>query len=200
MYHLPPEKIEKAAANPKDSRVILTGVHYDAQENVWVATDGVIMAVAPAPALEEDTGTPPPTTIPSEAIKDARRIGKYAEKMLTPTPDGALTYATKTGTATTNPLEGTYPKWEMVVKDNAHEIGDEGTITIGLNARLLHQLVQAIKDDEDTVALTLQPDEPSKCITVRPLLCARYGDWSVNSKVYGLIMPVHIAAEGQAQK
>lgn len=123
------------------TREYLCDPYLDADAGKVVATDGHRMIVVPAGADGDSSGF-----VSSEAFVEGRRLAKKAkvfdyviegrEKL----SNGAV-YTTEQGRK--------FPPWKSVVPE--HQPGDEDTVTFGLNARYLKELVDALGGKENVV-------------------------------------------------
>lgn len=141
-----------------------------ADDGAWrvYATDSYKLVAIDVEAGDEDTAG----ALPVDAIKASRKHGgvlSVNEACVTggvsyPRPDveQSLDYEQLLGGA---PVEGA-----------------DGTVTFGINAKLLHELAQAM--GEDTLRVTVNTESPGKPMRVRRL--------DGSEAVRGLLMPVRI--------
>ena len=162
---LPESKIEKAAPT-NDVRYYLNGIYHDKDQNVVVATNGSILARIPAVDNDDDhTGI-----IPLDAVKDARKQSKHEPKI-------TINGAANTINGASYPLiDGKYPDYLRVIPDI--EPGQPATIT--LNAKLLHELAQAISNNPKNMEVSIWITDKNSAMQVK----------STNSpENLGVIMP-----------
>ena len=105
----------------KDSRLVLTGIHHDAEERVAVATDGHLMVWSSDEYDEKHAGQ---TIATATAENNGERVQKG------------------------EPIEGRYPKWKNVVESNANKHGKHAQeIDLQGLADFLADLQERIKAD-----------------------------------------------------
>ena len=174
------------AASKDASRYAIDGVAY--RDNGLVATNGRILAFVPC--LDENTDAPtggdgPILTI--QTMKDAKRAAGRGEQtgiLLNGNAQVIDGPAHELHPATT---DWTFPDYKNVVPTDAP------AFTVGLNAKLLHELAQAIGSDELQISFHREeidhgpPDGPAM---VRPIV---NGDVPEGKTApWGVIMPISV--------
>ena len=138
-------KIENCIS-PDTTREHLCKAYLDTEKKRLVATDGHMMAVVPVIVEEGDVSG----FVTADAIKTARKVKVNPEVSIH--CNGAL--AIDNGPTFARPTDGQFPPYEQVMPE--YRQGDAGTITIGLNAGYLHDLMQALGSPKSgIVSLTI---------------------------------------------
>lgn len=182
MITLPDTKIEKAAVQKFDGRPVLNAVYFDAERQVAVAADGYILAVVPCEC--EFNTDQKNVLVPLDAIKELRKV--KANKTFDVSEDGkSVSFCSKAGNVTVETTDGHFPDYTRITAD-AKKPGTENTVTIGLSAKFLLRLAEAVSNDGDHIALTIQTDNLGSPYTVHSP--SHYSD----KDAMGLIMPYHI--------
>ena len=142
-------KLEEATSGPKDLRPILENIFVN--KGHAIATNGKVLAMVPAETQIDEPGN----SCSGKVLKAARKGLKKHENMAeVPLKD----------------LEGKFPDITQVIP------AEEANYTIGIDAKLLYALSQALGCDR----LTLNIIDSKRAIKVRP-----FGDKAAS----GLIMP-----------
>ena len=171
-------KIHLAAAK-EESRYMITSVQLDLSEPeaaVLVATDGRGLAVVHGEQQATDTEG----QIPVEAIKAAAKSAmgeKGKTKYSTIECNGTAEVKDKEGNLSSfqRPTDCKFPDWRKIVPK-------EGKYTIGLNARKLWELAQAIGCENVQVSFSA-PDEP---VLLKPISI----DGASDRRNYAVLMPI----------
>jgi DNA polymerase III sliding clamp (beta) subunit (PCNA family) len=170
----------------------LANVHFDAVAKVLVATNGHWLAKVPC---EVDADHDASGFISPDAFKAARKASKRSNDMLIGA-NGALVIqdATTLQTVATLPRPtvdacGEFPPYEQVIP--AYKAGDEGTITIGLNAAYLLDLVRAIGSEKKLAEITIKLPEKDDAGKFKAMLDPVVVNGSVAGGV-GVLMPFRI--------
>lgn len=125
-----PAGLEKSASTDA-ARYIMNGVHFNAENNEWAATDGKLLTVYP-----EAANGRPSVIIPLEAVKRHRKTGTPIEF------DGARTVTC--GGQEFRAIEGIYPKYRRVIP-KAEEYAEH---FVCINALALEQIFAAMPRKE----------------------------------------------------
>jgi hypothetical protein len=164
-------KIEKAASKDQTRQ----NLHHPiltksaAGEDVLVACDGHILAVVPVLAFHDDTSGP----ISGDALALARKNAKKTDAASV-RANGSLVLAD--GATLPRPeQEGYYPNWEQILESSKSQ---EPTVTLGLNAKLMADLAEALGSNKGVIKLEIT--DANSAIRVS------------TDKGYGLIMPARI--------
>lgn len=180
---VPKGKIEKAVATEKSGRYVLQHVHLktDPDGSRWLeATDSYKLVRVPAEQADDDADG----LIPAAAFVEARKVRTGGS--VSSTTDGAVSYTLKAGgTAATRLGEGQFPKSEQLFPV------DEPVFTVGLNARYLLDIAEALGANLDNVVIAFAPDkgDPSKPSALRPMVVT-----GQQSEGKALLMPVRIGS------
>jgi hypothetical protein len=152
--------------------------YFDASANKVVATNGAALVAVPVKAEAERSGY-----ITCETFPESRKAAKKAK----------LAEATFTAIGTAD-RGRRFMSWRHVVP--ATRPGDEGTITIGLDAALLKRLADALGANDGRVVLTIAIPEKGRQmldpIVVLPLpdrTPATYSTYSDDAAPLGILMP-----------
>lgn len=161
-------------------------MYYDAEGKCFVAADGYVIVVHPVPDVpESESGM-----VSTEYVTLERKFARKKKERPGVKFDGdcvQLVQADLSGSQ----VEGKFPDYQKILED-AHEPGDEGTVTIGLDAKKLYRLAQALqktgKHESLNMIITIvtgESHEPSQAMTVRPVDCGKDGPM-------GLLMPLYL--------
>jgi DNA polymerase III sliding clamp (beta) subunit (PCNA family) len=173
-------KIELCASKD-ETRLCLVNPYFDKAANAIIATQGMSMAIVPVESDESDvSGFVSPTAL-AMARKQARKGEGGAEIYL----NGSQLLADKT--VLVRPSEesnGRFPNWQQVVPKMESEA--YGTIRIGLNAKLLWELAQAI--GSECVCLSIKDANSPLIVTPsggsKPVACR---------DAKGILMPLRVS-------
>lgn len=137
------------------TRPMLNHVHLDVEKKLAVATDGHRLVVVPVQLDAHDVTGP----VGVDAIKMARKLKSKHAHELTIVANGACQI--EGGPTFPRPtLDGAkFPPWEQIVPD--FKCGDKGTVTVGLNARYLREIADALGSD-GAVRITIRLPEDEK--------------------------------------
>jgi len=152
--------------------------YFDASADKIVATNGAALVTVPAKAEAERSGY-----IACEAFPESRKVAKKAKLAeMTFTAVGAADRGRR------------FVPWRHVVP--SIRPGDEGTVTIGLDAALLKKLADALGANDGRVVLTIQLPEKGRqmldAIVVQPLpdrTPMSYSAYSDETAPLGILMP-----------
>lgn len=169
-------KIEKACAGSKDGRTrpVLQHPYLSKVGDDWrlIATDSYKLAMVPVEGHPDDVEG----FVSLDAIKAARKTS-YGEIVC-----NGECRVSGDGASYPRPTPGEPPRLDKIIGDLV-ERDSSGSITIGLNAKLLHELAQAI--GTEVVAITIDTE-----VTRKPLrVTAPAGD---PAEAVGILMPVDL--------
>jgi DNA polymerase III sliding clamp (beta) subunit (PCNA family) len=153
-----PKYKPELCSSPDETRPHLTDVEFSVEDRCMVATDGHRLIRVPCQPEDGDTSG----IITEAALKAAR---KAAPKRSTEAQLGVNgCYAFPGGTIERQPRGEQFPPWKRVIPAN-NEVGAEGTVTIALNARYLHEIANALGSKHGNVMLTFKaPSKPADAI------------------------------------
>lgn len=171
-------KLEKVVSKDP-SRAALQQVLVDEKDGVAVATNGKVIAIVPV-VLENDRFVNGVRLLPTEAVTKARKIAKKNDLARIGLNGGAvLDDGTEIPT-----VDHAFPNWRNILPKDANL---DGGFSVALDAKLLHDLAEAINDGKEkaqrTVTLHFHKEAPEMSaikVTTR------------GGEAYGVIMPCRI--------
>jgi hypothetical protein len=164
-----------------ETRYNLTEPYLDAPAKRVVATDGHRLVVLPV-EVDEGEGS---RYVDRDLLRVARRwLGGVV---------GGPTWPEDPSLASAK-----FPDWKAVVPKKP---GEPGTVTIGLDLRLLEGILKALGPGKDVwgdpsakVALTVDPSDPKSAIFVK---LAR--EFDVPDAAFGVLMPIVLRRDGSGE-
>lgn len=137
-------EIERAASKD-ETRPHLAHCYLDVEKQRLVATDGHMLAMVPVTDLDMSPGPCPKDesgAVHPDVIKQARKMTPKALGDAVVSANGQHVFVG--GASMPRPEKGSlsFPPYEQVIP--AYRDGNEGTVTIGLDAKLLLELTKAI--------------------------------------------------------
>ena len=133
---------------------MLQNVFFDKEKGKLIATDGKRMAIVTAEAEEGDTSG----FVSPEALKEYRRQAKKSAVSLL--VNGKQIVGPFSLDRPTQEQVGNFPNWQAVLPTK----NDKVTLKIGLNAKLLWELAQAL-GSEGVVTLELRDDKSAVSVS-----------------------------------
>jgi len=173
-------KLEKVVSK-EPSRAALQQVLVDEKDKVAVATNGKVMAIVPVELKDGwNRFVNGVRLLPTEAITKARKIAKKNDLARIGLNGGAvLDDGTEIPT-----VDHAFPNWRNILPKDANL---DGGFSVALDAKLLHDLAEAINDGKDkaqrVVTLHFHKEAPEMSaikVTTR------------GGEAYGVIMPCRI--------
>lgn len=169
-------KLEKVVSK-EPSRAALQQVLVDEKDEVAVATNGKVIAIVPV-ALENDRFVNGVRLLPTEAITKARKIAKKNDLSNIGLNGGAvLDDGTEIPT-----VDHAFVNWRQVLPSDA---ALEGGFSISLDAKLLHDLAEAINDGKDKAQRVVTLHFQNVAPEMSAIKVTTSGPWGA----YGVIMP-----------
>ena len=170
-------KLEKVVSK-EPSRAALQQVLVDEKDKVAVATNGRAIAIVPV-ELNGDRFKNGVRLLPTEAITKARKIAKrFPASFIGLCREGRVLLDDETEIPT---VDHAYPNWRNILPKDANL---DGGFSVALDAKLLHDLAEAINDGKDkaqrVVTIHFQnvaPELSAIKVTTR------------GGEAYGVIMP-----------
>lgn len=180
-------KLDRVAQKQgENNRFATHAVSIDCARNRAVVTDGRILAVVPC-KVEADDPLAVDELVSIEALKAARKAaGRSSELALDLDVQGAHVTDAKTGsTQTFVKPNGEFPKYDLVL-----EGVETGSLSITLNAELLHKLADALGNKNVKLEFSKGKDTPlcpKSPVRVTPI---GYDTSDAGIKPVGVIMPL----------
>lgn len=139
-------KLEKLVVSPNDRRPALENPHFNKKDSLVVATNGRALAIVP---VEKSTsGDDCEGAIPVDALKASRKVSGQL----------SIDQATAIVAGVSYPRPSIqFPDYQQVLPK--YKAGDAGTISLGFDAHLLADLVDALGCSSGMVTLTLPLDD-----------------------------------------
>ncbi len=156
------------------SRPHISAMHLDAAKRVLVATNGHMLASVPVTVDTDDHAGP----VTVEALKAARKSAGKGDPILL--VNGAQQIPG--GASFPRPSGFTFPPYEAILPK--YKRGDDGTLTIGLNASYLRALADAIGAKDGNIAITINLKDPAHDPFV--VTC------DADPRAIGVLMPVRL--------
>jgi len=125
-------------------------------KTVLVATNGHGLVAVPV-TLEDGETTPPACKITKEQLVRARKLAKASRQseIEIGIKNETLVFADN-ATEPVN-LDDKYPAWEEITNDLPRR-GEDGVVTLGINAKLLLKIAEALGASNDQVQLSFKPE------------------------------------------
>jgi DNA polymerase III sliding clamp (beta) subunit (PCNA family) len=176
-----PKYKPELCSSPDETHPHLTDVEFSVEDRCMVATDGHRLIRVPCQPEDGDTSG----AITEAALKAARKAAGTAGKRSGDAQLGVNgCYAFPGGTIERQPRSEQFPPWKRVIPAN-NEVGAEGTVTIALNARYLHEIANALGSKHGNVMLTFKaPAKPADAI-LDPIVIRAESDEAI-----AVLMPV----------
>jgi DNA polymerase III sliding clamp (beta) subunit (PCNA family) len=137
-------KLHKVCEHKDSLRTALTGVYFDKQRSQLVATDGHVLAISPVEDCKDDHSC----IIPAKAYSETLKTKTPCITTLSSIPKD-IRAMQKDSIEIYKPIKEQYPRYEMVLPKEGKPL-----FKLGLNAKLLYKLSQALGDDQLTLTFT----------------------------------------------
>lgn len=176
-------KLFKVCTKPKKNEIVrraLTGIYFDKKNEKLIATNGHALAMSKVTDCKNDK----PCILSVEAYKEASKKNETLESNSDINVEG-----TKFQSIDKQYPDYPYPDYERVLPDTS-----KPTVKICLNAKLLHELSDALGADNNHVILTLTNNNMESTrndyLTVKGAIHVQPNN--KNNGAEGLIMPVRV--------
>lgn len=150
-------KYEVAKVPPKQpGRYAMQHLHLNVERKTLTATDGRVLAIVPVQPDEHDaTGLVPVDAIKAAFKAPPAHLRKQDQARVE--ANGCVVAHVEGGRLESVRPDGEFPRYEAVIDRDT--FGASDTLKIGLNAKLLYALAQALGAEEGAITLHIKPEK-----------------------------------------